>query len=147
MKRLIYLLAFSLFFSCATKKTITEFKEIVVKDTITEFKDRIVTKAITDTLFVENPCDSLGLLKDFKQTINTGSAKIVLENKKGNIQATVNIDSLVNSKIAVFKSNYKTEKEYVDKEVIKWKTPFWIIICLLISAILNVVLLRISFFK
>lgn len=147
MKKLIYILFAILLSSCATKKTVTEFKEIVVRDTITSYKDRIVTKAIKDTLFVENPCDSLGILKNFKQTINTGTAKVVLENVKGNIQATVDIDSLVNSKIAIFKSNYKSEKEFIDKEVIKWKTPFWMIICLLVSAVLNIVLLKLLFFK
>jgi len=107
MKKIIYIAVIALLFSCGSKKVITEFKEVIVKDTITEFKDRIVTKAIRDTLFVEDPCDSLGILKNFKQTINTGSAKVVLENKNGNIQATVNIDSLVNERVEKYKSNFK----------------------------------------
>lgn len=147
MKNLLYIFLLVLISSCATKKTITEYKEVIVKDTITTFKDRIVTKPIRDTLLVESPCDSLGILKNFKQTINTGSAKVVIENKNGNIQATVNIDSLVNKRIEVFKSNYKREKEHKSQEIIKWKTPFWMWICIVVSVVLNVVLLKLLFFK
>ena len=142
MKKITYILFAILLSGCATKKTISEIKEVVVRDTITNYKTLIVTKPIKDTLVVENPCDSLGILKDFKQTINNGAAKVVLENKSGNIQATVNVDSLVNSKIEIFKSNYKTEKEFVDKEVIKWKIPLWVWLVIGLQLLTILLLLR-----
>ncbi len=141
MKKLITLIILILLYSCGSKKVITEYKDVIVKDTIIEFKDRIVTKAIKDTLFVDNPCDSLGILKPFKQSINTGSAKVVIENVNGNIQATVNIDSLVNERIEKYKSNFKQDIQIKTKEVTKYRMSKWGWFSILFNGILILVIL------
>lgn len=132
---------------CATKKTTTHIKEDVSRDTIIKVKDRVILPAISEKIVIEEPCDTLGNLINFERVFVSGPAKISIKNTNGNLTANVNIDSLVSERINEFKSTYKREKEYIDKEVVKWKTPFWVIICLALSVIINVVLLKLLFFK
>jgi hypothetical protein len=126
--------------SCATKKNVTEIKEVVKLDSIYIVKDRFITKQVNDTITVEKPCDSLGQLKDFSRVIVSDKVKVSLKSVKGSIQATVNIDSIVNSKIYEFKKNYKAEKEIVIKETVKYKVSIihWLvhIVCGLIIYLL-----------
>ena len=129
---------------CVAKKTKIEYKERIVKDTVSLFKDRIITKPVIDTLLIEEPCDSLGNLKDFEKTIKTDIAEIQLTNNKGNIQATINIDSVQQVWEKEFKSSFKKEKELKEVEVVKFRYPFWLIVCLAISVLANLALLKIT---
>jgi hypothetical protein len=113
MKKLFILLLLS---GCGSKKTITEYK------------DRIINDTITDTLTINQPCDSLGNLKPFKQLISTKQGKVSLQGKNNVITAEIDLKA------------YKDilEKEYIskldkntiikEKEVIRYKTPFWLIL-------------------
>ena len=141
MKKILVIIIIGLFAcSCASKKVVTEFKEVVKLDSIYITKDRFITKQVNDTITIEQPCDSLGGLKDFERVIVSDKVKVSLKSVKGNIQATVYVDSIVNEKIKEYKSNFKANTQIKEVEVIKYKTPFyhWLIhiICALLIALL-----------
>ena len=145
IKRLFFftLLFISLFTGCVAKKTTTEYKEIIKRDSVYIVKDRFITQKVIDTLIVEQPCDSLtGQLKDFEKEIRTNNAKVTLKSVKGNIEVSVNIDSIVSSKVQEFKLNYKTEKEIKEVETVIYRTPFWVWIVMLIEGLMIFVLVK-----
>ena len=141
MKKILVIIIIGLFaYSCVSKKVVTEFKEVVKLDSVYIVKDRFITKQVNDTITIEQPCDSLGGLKDFERVIVSDKVKVSLKSVKGNIQATVYVDSIVNEKIKEYKSNFKANTQIKEVEVIKYKTPFyhWLIhiICALLIALL-----------
>ena len=128
IKRLFFftVLFISLFSSCVAKKTTTEYKEVVKMDSIYITNDRYITKQVNDTILIEQPCDTLGNLKDFDRQIRSGGVKVSLKSVNGSIKATMNIDSIVNSKITEFKQNYKSEIQIKEIEIIRNRVPFWV---------------------
>lgn len=125
MKKLIIILF--LLYSCTAKKTVIEYKERVVKDTINVEVVKTVIKPIKETLIVEQPCDSLGVLKPFEKEIKTEKATIRVYNDKGSIKAEINIDSIVDLKVNKFKSNYQLKVDTKEKTIIRYKYPLWLI--------------------
>lgn len=145
-KIVFYFVIGAFFFnSCGTKKTITEYRDKIVHDTIIKNVTKMVTKQIKDTITIEEPCDSLGNLKDFERIIKNEKAKVKVSNNKGKLQVEVNIDSLVNSRVEQFKSNYKSDTLIKEKEVVRNRIPFWIWITLSISLILNAIFIKKEF--
>ena len=146
MKRLFFfIISFTLLLSCGSKKTVTEFKEVVKLDSIYIVKDRFITQKVTDTLVVKNPCDTItGQLKDFSKEILTNNAKIKLSSVKGNIQVSVNIDSIVSSKITEFKQNYKSDVQIKEVEIIRYKTPLWLWMLVGIEGLIIFLLLKLK---
>ena len=142
MKKIIFIILVLIISGCASKKTIVEYKDRLVIDTISIFKDRIISKQVIDTLVIESPCDTLGNLKDFEKTIKTEIVEIKLINNKGNIQATVNIDSVQQVWEKKFKNSFKRDTKIKEVEIIRNKIPFWIIILLIASFGFNILLLR-----
>ena len=144
MKKILLIIIIGLFaYSCVSKKIVTEFKEVVKLDSVYIVKDRVVTERVLDTLVVESVCDSIsGVLRDFEKEINTTTAKVVLKSVKGDIQVTVDIDSIVNSKVTEFKLNYKTKIETKEINITKYKTPLWIWGIVLIEGLIIFLLIR-----
>jgi len=137
-----FIILFLLIVSCGSKKVITETEYITKTDTLIVKKDRFITKKVVDTLFVENPCDSLGILKPFKNVLKTSNASITLESVNGNIEARINLDSIISS----IESKYKTKAVEVVKEntseIVKYRTHLWIVLSLVISVGINLLLLK-----
>jgi hypothetical protein len=145
IKRLFFftLLIIIILSSCVAKKTTTEYKEIIKRDSIYILKDRFITQKVVDTLLVEQPCDSVtGKLKDFEKEIRTNNAKVVLRSVKGNIEVSVNIDSIVSSKISEYKLNYKAETQIKEVETVIFRTPLWVWLIILIEGLIIFLLLR-----
>tara|TARA_R110000822_G_scaffold89740_6_gene207648 strand:+ start:1185 stop:1628 length:444 start_codon:yes stop_codon:yes gene_type:complete len=145
IKRIFFftLLFISLFYSCVAKKTTTEYKEIIKRDSVYIIKNRFITQKVVDTLIVKQPCDVItGKLKEFEKEIRTNNAKVTLKSVKGNIQVSVNIDSIVSSKIQEFKLNYKTEKEIKEVEKIIYRTPLWVWLVILIESLIIFILVK-----
>ena len=136
---LIFLL---LFLSCAAKKTTKQTKEIVKNDTIIITKDRYIFKAVRDSFLIKRPCDTLGILKPFKQRLVTAQGNITIEGKNNTITAEINLDSIVQSIEKKYKSTIvkSTEKEAI--EVVRYKAPLWLIVTAAFSVLLNFVLLK-----
>jgi 16S rRNA C967 or C1407 C5-methylase (RsmB/RsmF family) len=131
-----------LFTSCTAKKIVTQTKEVVVNDTIILTKDRIVTKAVNDTILIDSPCDSLGILKPFKQRLKTAQGEITIQSKNNVLEATINLDSIVQSIEKRYESKTVDTKEKSDTLKVKYKTPLWLVLSLVFSVIINVLLLR-----
>lgn len=146
MKNLIYLfgiLSIALTFSCKPAKTVTEFKEIVTHDTIREVRTVEKFKYVQDTLVIENPCDSAGLLTTFYSKLSAPQGTVIIRSYKGKIQATVSLDSMKQ----VYEAKYKSfvgksdtnKQKFVRTNVI----PTWIIIALLFES--SIILLYLYF--
>tara|TARA_R110001606_G_scaffold57787_1_gene139091 strand:+ start:910 stop:1350 length:441 start_codon:yes stop_codon:yes gene_type:complete len=142
-KLFFFIISFILFTSCVAKKTTTEYKEVIKRDSVYIIKDRFITQKVVDTLVVENPCNSItGKLKDFEKEIRTPQAKITLKSVKGSIEVSVNIDSIVSSKVKEFKLNYKDEKEIKEVETVIFRTPLWVWLVMLIEGLIIFLLIR-----
>ncbi len=133
-----------LFASCTAKKITTQVKEVVVNDTIILTKDRIVTKAVNDTILIESPCDSLGVLKPFKERLKTAQGQITIQSKNNVIEANINLDSIVQSIEKRYESKTTDTIEKSDTLKVKYKTPIWLVLSLVFSVIINLLLLKIK---
>ena len=142
-KLFFFIISFTLLFGCASKKTSTEYKEIIKRDSIYIVKDRFITQKVVDTLIVDSPCDTVtGKLKDFEKEIRTNNAKVTLKSVKGSIEVSVNIDSIVSSKITEFKQNYKSETHKKDKAKVIFRTPLWAWLLILLEGLVIFLLIR-----
>lgn len=143
MRKITFIILICILYSCVSKKVITETKEVVKRDSIYIIKDRFVTKQVNDTITIEKPCDSLGNLKSFDRVIKTNSVKVSLRSVNGNIEATVDIDSIVNSRIVEFKQNYQSKVEVKETEIVRYRTPLWVWFVIALEALVILLLLRI----
>ena len=144
-KIFFFIISFTLLFGCGSKKTVTEFKEVIKRDSIYIIKDRFITQKVIDTLVVDSPCDSVtGTLKDFEKEIRTNNAKVTLKSVKGSIQVSVNIDSIVSSKVTEFKQNYKSETQIKEVEIVRYKTPFWLWMLVILEGFIIFLLFRLK---
>tara|TARA_B100000809_G_C15106092_1_gene518822 strand:+ start:1532 stop:1984 length:453 start_codon:yes stop_codon:yes gene_type:complete len=143
LKNTSYIFLMLFFFGgCSVRKSVVEYKERVVRDTISIYKERLVTKQIIDTLLIENPCDSVGKLKQFEKEIKTEKAQITLKSVNGKIEVAVNLDSIINQKEKEFIASYKKEVEIKKVEIVRYKFPLWLILTALLSIILNLFFIK-----
>ena len=145
MQKLLILLACVGFLSCKPSKSITEYKEVLRIDTIKSEKIVEKFRAVHDTLTISNPCDSSGILSTFYSRLVLPNGSVTIKSEKGQIRATIDIDSMRNE----IENNYRNSQvkwiEYRDKEVIKYRIPTWIIMLLFAEAILLFAYLYVKF--
>ena len=145
MQKLAILLACIGFFSCKQTKTLTEYKETLRIDTIKSEKIVEKFRAVRDTLVITNPCDSSGILSTFYSRLVLPNGSVTIKSDKGQIRATIDIDSMRNE----IENNYRNSQvkwiEYRDKEVIKYQVPTWVIMLLFAEAIMLVAYLYVKF--
>ena len=125
---LIYALLIVSVSSCKPSKVTTIVSEKIRIDTIRDYK--VITKfnAIHDTLLIDNPCDSAGILTTFYSRIILPQGKIIIRSYRGKILTTVNIDSI--------KSVYEKKYRYKETSDVKASTkivtktiyPTWLIV-------------------
>jgi len=142
-KSYIFLLLF-FFIGCNASKSTIEYKERIVKDTIYKERVKTVFKEVKEILYVDNPCDSLGVLKPFEKTIVTQKAKVKLFNDKGSIKVEVNIDSIIELREKEFKANYQSSIDTKEVVKVRYRYPLWLILLSIISMAINFILLRIK---
>jgi hypothetical protein len=138
MKKLLFIaLIISVTFGCRSKKTITEYKEIIKIDTLEIVKEREIVKRFTDTLTIQSPCDSLGNLKPFSQTILTSQGKITLSGVNNVITHKIDLNGYISETSKTKQVSIKDNKQINTKIVTKYRVPLWcyITIGLLISII------------
>lgn len=122
--------------SCKPSKVTTIVSEKIRIDTIRDYK--VITKynAIHDTLTIDNPCDSLGILTTFYSKITLPQGKIIIRSYKGKIQATVNIDSIR----SVYEKKYRYMKtsDVTNSKNIVTKTvyPSWLVTAFVFESLL-----------
>ena len=137
MKKLILsLLIANFFISCRPQKSVIIEKEKIRVDTIRDYK--VITKfnAVYDTLIIENPCDSTGILNTFYSKITVPQGKIIIRSYKGNIQATVNIDSIENVYKNMYVSSLHTDSLISNKEKITNIIPTWCILTIIFQGLI-----------
>jgi hypothetical protein len=130
--------------SCAAKKTTVQVKEVVKTDTLVITKDRIIQKAVHDTLVINNPCDSLGILKPFKQRLATAQGNVTIQTKGNAIEAVINLDSIQSVWEKEYKASAVSTAENKTLETIRYRLPAWAIIYMILVSLL---LLLVSRFK
>lgn len=145
MRYLPILLACVALSSCKQTKTLTEYKETLRIDTIKSEKIVEKFRAVRDTLVITNPCDSSGILSTFYSRLVLPNGSVTIKSDKGQIRATIDIDSMRNE----IENNYRNSQvkwiEYRDKEVIKYRVPTWVVMLLFAEAIMLVAYLYVKF--
>jgi hypothetical protein len=142
MRNLLYVLFIFLIASCKPLQNATVTKEIVRIDTVRDYK--VITKfsAVHDTLTIENPCDSSGILTNFYSRIRIPQGKVVVRSVQGKIQATVDIDSIE----SVYEKKYRSlvGKNVQNKEILVVKNviPKWAIWFMAISGVFSFLYIR-----
>jgi hypothetical protein len=137
MKKLILsLLIANFFISCRPQKSIIIEKEKIRIDTIRDYKVITRFNAVYDTLIIENPCDSTGILNTFYSKITVPQGKIIIRSYKGNIQATVNIDSIENVYKNMYINRNFSEKVVSDKQKITNIIPTWCLLTILFQGLI-----------
>lgn len=135
MKRLFLLLLF-ITISCRQVKTVTEYKEIVRVDTLKDIRTEKIFSAVHDTLIIDNPCDSTGVLNSFYSKIVLPQGKVIIRSVRGKIQALIDIDSIASIYEKKYSSQLRSNIVYKDKEIIKYKIPFWAVILIAVQSII-----------
>jgi hypothetical protein len=142
MRNLLYVLFIFLIASCKPLQNATVIKEVIRIDTVRDYK--VITKfnAIHDTLTIENPCDSSGILTSFYSRIRIPQGKVIVRSVNGKIQATVDIDSIE----SVYEKKYRSlvGKNVQNKEILVVKNviPKWAIWFMAISGVLSFLYIR-----
>lgn len=125
-----------MFASCKPAKTIIKESTVVKYDTIHTMDVIYKTKAIRDSIIIENPCDSAGILTAFYSKFVIPQGTITLRSTRGRIEAKIDIDSIE----SVYKSKYQLSKSdnvrIVNKEVIKNVVPAWAIITIFFESVI-----------
>ena len=133
----IYLFLFVILVSsCKPTKSVNIITEKIRIDTIRDYKVITRFKAIHDTLTIENPCDSTGILNTFYSKITVPQGRIIIRSYKGNIQATINIDSIENVYRNMYVSSLSTDKLISNKEKITNIIPTWCILTIIFQGLI-----------
>lgn len=138
-KLLLFLVVLS---SCKAPQSVTVYKDVVKVDTIRDYK--VITKfeAVHDTMTIDNPCDSTGILNTFYSKIKIPQGQVIIRTVRGKIQATVNIDSIAQ----VYESKYRSKKDELSqistKIVTKNVIPKWAIWFMAVTSLLSFLYLR-----
>jgi hypothetical protein len=89
-----------------------------------------------DSIIIENPCDSAGILTTFYSKFVIPQGTITLRSTRGRIEAKIDIDSIE----SVYKSKYQLSKSdnvrISNKEVIKNVVPAWAIITIFFESVI-----------
>lgn len=112
MKKIIIIILISwLFISCKSKKVyITDFKtDTIYKSSIIE-----IQKPQLNTLIINEPCDTLGILKPFNYTFVSNNVKGTLKSEHNTIKLEVNVDSIRQVWEKEYKSSVSIKKERVE---------------------------------
>ena len=133
--KLAILLLLLIIISCKTSKVETQ-KSIIKIDTFRTEKIVHIYNSVRDTLIIENPCDSLGLLTRFYSKITIPQGKIIIRSYKGTIKATIDIDSIKNVYEKQYQSKLKENEHITFERIVKEVIPTWAILTMLIQGLL-----------
>lgn len=148
MKKYLALLFAVFLFSCKPTQVIVKEKEYITKtDTLKTTRIEKVFEAVHDTTTIDNPCDSLGVLKSFQTKIKIPKGQINIRSDKGKIVATVNIDSIADVYENKYRSNLHTQAKIESKIVEKNIVPAWAIITIFLESIIILGYLYFRFIK
>lgn len=122
--------------SCKPSKTIIKESTVVKYDTIHTSDVIYKTKAVHDSIIIDNPCDSAGILTAFYSKFVIPQGTITFRSTRGKIEAKIDIDSIE----SVYKSKYQLSKsdnvQIKSKEVVKNVVPAWAIITIFFESVI-----------
>lgn len=149
MKKLILLIfALIIVASCKSTKLTNTVSTRIQIDTLRD--TTIITKfqAVHDTLTIDNPCDSSGILTTFYSKIRIPQGQVIIRSVRGKIQATVNIDSIESVYEKKYRNKETSNVTNSSKIVTKTEYPAWLITAFIfeILIILGYIYLRITSF-
>lgn len=141
MKKYLLILFSIAITSCSSKKVITETKH--TSDTIYKDREIIKTEKIVDSFEVKVPCNEKNEIKPFNQRIKTSGGFVHVWTDNGTIKAKMLLEPTKNETV----KEYKTKYVYVDKnkEVIKYRMPFYCYLIIVLSIIILFLYLRTLF--
>jgi len=143
LKNTSYIFLLILFFgSCVARKSTVEYKDRVVKDTVYKNVKETIVERFTDTLTIEQPCDSLGNLKPFRQSIKVSQGNINLTGFNNVITAEIDLDGYKKIWQKEFVKQYENKNSEIKKEVVRLKYPLWLIIYSISVTLLCVLLIK-----
>lgn len=123
LRTLKFSILFVLLIGCKTiKKSDSESK----KDSVRIEVQKIILPAVHDTITIENPCDSNGILLPFKERFSAGQGKVSVEAKKGKLKVYIRLKEYVTKDSIVYRYKYITKTQYKDVE--KKSFPWYILI-------------------
>ena len=131
----LIIFALIIFASCKSTQTTSVVEKIRV-DTIREVKTIEKFRAIHDTLTIDNPCDSAGILTRFYSKITIPQGKVIIRSENGNIKATIDLDSVANVYDSKYKSKYNSEVKFFEKVVVKEVVPTWAVVTMLFQSLI-----------
>jgi len=135
MKKLTFLFILFAIISCKTSKVENQ-KTIIKVDTFRTEKIVHIYNSVKDTLIVENPCDSSGILTRFYSKITIPQGRIIIRSYKGSIKATIDIDSIKNVYEKQYQSRLKDNQHITFERIVREVVPTWAIITMLIQGLL-----------
>lgn len=141
MKYLIFLLLIFAV-SCKPAQTVTVYKDVVKVDTLRDIKTITKFQAVRDTLIIDNPCDSSGILTNFYSSVRVPQGKIIIRTVQGKIQATIDIDSIESVYRDKYKSLLASDTSKNEKIIYKTEIPKWVVWFMAISGILSFLYIR-----
>jgi len=124
--------------SCKTSKVETQ-KTIIKIDTFRTEKIIRIYDSVKDTLIIENPCDSSGILTRFYSKISIPQGRIIIRSYKGNIKATIDIDSIKNVYEKQYQSRLKDNQHLTFERIVREVIPTWAIITIIVQGVLIMV--------
>ncbi len=141
MRNLIFLLLIFAV-SCKPLQPVTVYRDVIKVDTVRDYK--VITKfnAVHDTLTIDNPCDSSGILTSFYSRIRIPQGKVIVRSVQGKIQATVDIDSIESVYRDKYKSQVATNTHKSDKVIRTNEIPKWAVWFMAISGVLSFLYIR-----
>ena len=144
MKKILFLLLLIITISCRQTKTVTEYKEVIRVDTFKTIRTEKIFQAVHDTMTIENPCDSSGILSTFYSKIRIPQGQVIIRTVRGKIQATVDIDSIAHVYEDKYRSKSESNTHNKNVEVIRYMVPTWAIVVIIIE---SAIILLYAYFK
>jgi hypothetical protein len=136
MRNLLILFVLATLFSCKRTITLTDTKETIKTDTFQSIKIVEKFSMVRDTLIIESPCDSNGILTNFYSRLRVPNGSITIQSKRGKIEGIVSLDSSRNEFTRINNKSNQRYIRYVNKEIVKYRVPDWVYILLLIEALI-----------
>lgn len=128
--------------SCKPAQTVTVYRDVVKTDTISKVVKITSFNTVHDTLTIDNPCDSSGILTTFYSKIRVPQGQVIVRSVRGKIEATVNLDSIAQ----VYEEKYRSKAEVStyksDKVVRTNEIPKWAVWFMAISGVLSFLYIR-----
>lgn len=123
MRKIIVIMALVIASGCRVSRKQSVNTVLVKHDTL--IRESVIRQEFHDTSFVDFPCDSLGILKAFNQTVKADGVIVKVFNDSGRIKTIVKRDSDTSTREKIVIKDTLTTIKVDYKEVIKYKTPGW----------------------